>query len=70
MIFVIKNPKLRRFLRYALPFALIPAVVALGVYVFDEKSYGFISLVVVILAMALFCAGFEKRTVGTRLIKP
>jgi len=47
---------------------LIPAVVALGVFVFDEKSYGFISLVVVICAMALFCAGFEKRTVGTRRI--
>ena len=68
MIFVIKNAKLRLFLRYALPFVLIPAVVALGIYVFDEKSYGFISLVVVILAMALFCAGFEKRTVGTRRI--
>ena len=68
MIFVIKNEKLRRFLRYALPFVLIPAVVALGVFVFDEKSYGFISLVVVIGAMALFCAGFEKRTVGTRRI--
>ena len=68
MIFVIRNPRLRRFLRAALPFVLIPAVVALGVYVFDEKSYGFISLVVVILAMVLFCAGFEKRTVGTRRI--
>lgn len=68
MIFVIKNPRLRRFLRVALPFVLIPASVALGVFVFDEKSYGFISLVVVILAMALFCAGFEKRTVGTRRI--
>ena len=68
MIFVIKNPQLRRFLRLALPFVLIPAAVALGVYVFDEKSYGFVSLVVVILAMVLFCAGFEKRTVGTRRI--
>ncbi|MBQ2895718.1 MAG: ECF transporter S component [Oscillospiraceae bacterium] len=67
-MFVIRNPRLRRFLRAALPFVLIPAVVALGVYVFDEKSYGFISLVVVILAMVLFCAGFEKRTVGTRRI--
>ena len=28
MIFVIKNAKLRRFLRVALPFVLIPAVVA------------------------------------------
>ena len=68
MIFVIKNPRLRRFLRAALPFVLIPAVVALGVYVFDEKSYAFICLAVVICAMVLFCAGFEKRTVGTRRI--
>ena len=68
MIFVIKNPQLRRFLRLALPFVLIPAVVALGVFVFDEKSYGFIGLVVVLLSIALFCAGFEKRTVGTRRI--
>lgn len=68
MIFVIKNSHLRRFLRFALPFVLIPAVVAMGVYVFDEKSYSFICLGVTIGAMVLFCAGFEKRTVGTRRI--
>ena len=68
MIFVIKNEKLRRVLRLILPWIVIPAVVALGVFAFGEKRYAFISLAIVILAMVLFCAGFEKRTVGTRRI--
>ncbi len=66
MIFVIKNEKLRRFLKFVLPWIAIPAVVALGVFAFGEKRYAFISVCVVILATVLFCAGFEKRTVGTR----
>lgn len=66
MIFVIKNEKLRRFLKLILPWIIIPGVVAAGVFAFGEKRYAFISLVVVILALVLFCAGFEKRTVGTR----
>lgn len=66
MIFVIKNEKLRRVLKLALPWVVIPGVVALGVFAFGEKRYAFISLAIVILAIVLFCAGFEKRTVGTR----
>ncbi len=66
MIFVIKNDKLRRFLRVALPWVLIPIVVIAGSAAFGEKRYAFLSLVVIVLALVLFCAGFEKRTVGTR----
>lgn len=66
MIFVIRNERLRRFLKLALPWVVIPAVVALGVFAFGEKRYAFISLAVAVLSVVLFCAGFEKRTVGTR----
>lgn len=66
MIFVIKNEKLRRVLRLVLPWVVIPGVIALGIFAFGEKRYAFISLAIVVLAIVLFCAGFEKRTIGTR----
>ncbi len=63
---VLKNAGLRRFLRIAVPFVLIPAVIAVGIIAFDEKRYAFISLAVTALALLLFLAGFEKRNTGTR----
>ncbi|MFA6948534.1 MAG: ECF transporter S component, partial [Eubacteriales bacterium] len=63
---VIKNERLRRILRFAVPLAAIPAVVAAGVFAFGESSYAFISLAVTILALVLFISGFERRKTGTR----
>ncbi|HOP11588.1 MAG TPA: ECF transporter S component [Oscillospiraceae bacterium] len=62
----IKNAQVRRILKIAVPFVLIPAVIAAGILVFDEKRYAFISLAVAVLAVALFIAGFEKKQTGTR----
>jgi len=63
---VIKNAEFRRALKIAVPFVLIPAVIAVGIFVFNEKRYAFISLAVAVLSVALFIAGFEKRQTGTR----
>ena len=48
---VIKNKSVRNVLKLALPFALIPIVIALGVTVFDEKKYLFISFAVAVLSI-------------------
>lgn len=61
-----ENAKLRSFLKIAVPFVLIPGVVALGVFVFDEKRYAFVSIAVSALSLLLFAAGFEKKKTGTR----
>ena len=66
MILVIKNPALRRFLKIALPFVLMPAAIVLGSLVFDAKKYAWTILVLTLFSLLLFYAGFEKRTVGTR----
>ena len=66
MILVIKNAALRRFLKIALPFVLMPAAILLGSRVFGEKQYAWTILVLVVFSLLLFYAGFEKRTVGTR----
>ncbi len=68
-LFVISNPSLRKWLRTAIPFAFIPAVIALGFVVPGEKLYAFISLAVTCLTLLLFIAGFEvKKTIARRLI--
>jgi len=66
MIFVISNPTLRKALRLLIPFILIPAVLILGVSIFPDKSYAWVSFTITILAIILFCAGFEKKITGTR----
>ncbi len=63
---VIKSGGLRKAIKIAVPFILIPAIIAAGIFVFDEKRYAFISIAVAILSMALFIAGFEKKQIGTR----
>jgi len=66
MILVIKNQALRRFLKIALPFVLMPAAIVLGSMVFGEKKYAWTILVLTVFSLLLFYAGFEKSTVGTR----
>ncbi|MBO7633876.1 MAG: ECF transporter S component, partial [Lachnospiraceae bacterium] len=63
---VIKNSGLRAALRILIPFIAIPALVLIGVYVFEDKMYAYISLVITILAIVLFISGFEQRKIGTR----
>lgn len=63
---VIKSEKARRVIRWAVPFAAIPLAVAAGVFIFDEKRYAFIALVVAALSLLLFTAGFEKKKTGSR----
>lgn len=62
----LKSPFLRSFLKYAVPFALVPLCVLFGVFVLDEKRYAFVTLAVTVLTLLLFVAGFEKKKTGTR----
>jgi energy-coupling factor transporter ATP-binding protein EcfA2 len=64
---VIRSAPLRKTLRFAVPFALIPAVIAAGVAVFRRSgATPFVSLAVTVLALLLFAAGFEKERTGSR----
>ena len=63
---VIKNPHLRRILRQILPWVAIPLCVLLGATVFSDKGYAYVTLLVTILSLLLFIAGFEKKRTGTR----
>jgi len=63
---IIKNERLRKVLRVALPCILIPGGLFLGAVVFKEKQTAWITIYLVICSLLLFYAGIEKRTVGTR----
>ena len=60
------EPRLRGILRFAIPFALIPALVALSAFVFEGQRYLIISLGIAALSLLLFAAGVEKRNIGSR----
>ena len=62
----IKNENLRKTLRVAVPFVLMPLVVFAGVFVFKENMYAWITVACVILALILVYASFDKKIVGTR----
>ena len=57
---------LRRFIRVAVPFVLVPALAVLGTLVFDERRHLLVSLGVTVLALLLFWSGFERRQTGSR----
>ena len=63
---VIKNEKVRRFLKIAVPFIFMPVLLILGTVVFDEKKFAWVILATTILALLLFYSGFEKKVIGTR----
>lgn len=63
---VIGNEKVRKALRYAIPFGLIPATVALSATAFGEKRYLILSLGIAVMAIMLFMAGVEKKNIGSR----
>ena len=62
MILVIKNAALRRFLKIALPFVLMPAAIWLGNLAFGEKKYAWTILVLTVFSLlSLSTAAAEKR---------
>lgn len=63
---VIKNKRLRKVLKYSIPYFAIPLLIFSGVYVFDEKRHLLISFGVAVLALILFITGFEKKNIGSR----
>ena len=63
---VIKSARLRKALRLLIPFALMPALIALGIVAFRQKRYALVSLMASLLAFLLFAAGFEKKRTGSR----
>lgn len=63
---VIRSKRLRTFLRYAIPFGLMPAAVAAGAIAFEGQRYLIVSLGIAVLALLLFMTGFERRNIGSR----
>ena len=63
---VIENEKLRGVLRILIPFVLIPVAVLVGTLLIGQKRHLLVSLIVAVLAIVLFIAGFEKKEIGTR----
>ena len=63
---VIRSEKIRRMLRIALPFAVMPALVLLLPLGIQSQYYALVSFIMVLLALLLFLAGFERRDLGTR----
>ena len=45
---VIRSARTRRILRYLIPFFIIPALIAAGVFLLREKRYALIALLMVV----------------------
>ena len=63
---VIQSKSLRQFLRAAVPFVLVPMLALGGALLFDRKRHIIVSMAIAVLALLLFAAGYERRSVGTR----
>lgn len=60
---------MKKWLSFLIAFLVIPAVILAGSLIFDDKQYAFISIAVVILALAVFFLSFEKKeNAGTKLV--
>lgn len=66
IIVTIKSAGLRQFLRVALPFCIMPAIILLTALGWRSEHYALVSFLMVGLALLLFLSGFEKRELGTR----
>lgn len=62
----IRSACLRKLLRIAIPFGLIPITVLLGSLLLDAQKHLFISFFVAILSILLFFSGFEQKNIGAR----
>jgi len=65
-MFVIKNARLRKTIKWMVPFVAIPLLVLLGAVMFESKRHLLISFGVALMALILFLAGFEKKKTGSR----
>ena len=63
---MIRSAKIRQFLQTALPFFVMPLMVVLMPRGVQAEYYALVSFAMVIMALLLFTAGFEKREIGTR----
>ncbi len=63
---VIENEGVRKAIRIAVPAALFAVAVLCGVFASDGRKYVVITVVVALLALLLFAAGFDKRRIGSR----
>ena len=63
---VINNKPLRKALRYILPPVLAVFVIATALYIDTERSAIYACLVICVLALLFFIAGYEKKKTGTR----
>ncbi len=61
-----KGERVRRILRIIVPFALMPLAVLGSALLAGEGQYAWSILIMVILTQALFFAGVERKTVGSR----
>ncbi len=63
---VIRSEQIRKLLRIALPFAIMPSIVLLLPLGIQSQYYALVSFLMVGLALLLFLTGFERREIGTR----
>ena len=62
----IENAGVRRFIRFAFPFVIIPVFAFLGAAVFDNSKHLLISLGVAVMTLFVFISGYERKKTGTR----
>jgi len=65
-VIVIRNASARRILRTVLPFILMPAIVAFGIFAVESQYHALISFLVAVCSLLLFLCGFEKKKIGSR----
>ena len=59
--------KLKSIFTYLIPILFIPAIIAIGMKIFDEKKYAFIVLIIVVFTMIPFFITFENdKRINTR----
>ncbi|MBQ4575487.1 MAG: ECF transporter S component [Clostridia bacterium] len=63
---VIKNASLRRIISRVVPYIAIPLIVAVGIFVFEEKRWAMVALGVAVCTVLLFLAGFDSGKTGSR----
>ncbi|MBR0087757.1 MAG: ECF transporter S component [Lachnospiraceae bacterium] len=63
---VIRNKKIRDVLRILIPFLVIPLAIFIAYKAFRQQHYSVTTLVVLVLSLLLFAAGYEKKKTGSR----
>lgn len=62
----INNSHIRRVIRVAFPFIVIPVFTFLGAAVFDTDKHLIVSLGVAVMTLLVFISGYEQKKTGTR----